>query len=93
MKRTPGNQGTKPETKEKRLARYRRAHKPTIGIGEDAIRGRGEKASLPELDAGELGENIAQPEGAQAVARIDQDQCIQGGGVDFNGGAGGEFPE
>lgn len=62
---------------------------PTIGIGEDKIRGRDDGARLGNepLGKGELGERIPiRQADADAIARINQDQIIEGGGDDFDDG-------
>jgi hypothetical protein len=67
---------TKPGTK-----KARGIHAPTIGIGEDAIKGRGRGGRSPSLGKGDLGENIPQsPRDSQSIANIDNSQSIQTGG-------------
>jgi hypothetical protein len=72
---------TKPGTK-----RRGGIHAPTIGVGEDAIRGRGPGQKMAALGKGGLGENIPQsPRDLQAIANIDNSQSIQ---TDGNGDEG-----
>lgn len=72
---------TRPGTK-----KSRGLHAPTIGVGEDAIRGRGPGQKMAKLGKGDLGENIpvAQRD-AQAIANIDNSQHI---GIGESGEAG-----
>jgi hypothetical protein len=73
-------------TAAQRRTQFKKKTRPTIGVGEDQIRGRGDGGRIPELRKGELGENIAQSSrDADAIGNIDQSQAIEGGGDDFDG--------
>ena len=61
---------TSPTRAEKR--RLPGASKPTIGVGEDAIRGRGDGGRMPALGCGDIGE------------RVDANLIPQGVGDDFD---------
>jgi len=56
-------------------------HRPTIGVGEDAIIGRGPGGRTASLGKGALGENIPQSsEATSSIENIDASQSIQTGG-------------
>lgn len=66
----------------RRERKTRTSSRPTIGVGEDAI-------TEADRGRGGLGENIPQStRDADSIARIDEDQNIQGGGDNFDGGPG-----
>jgi hypothetical protein len=68
----------------RQVLKTRTSSKPTIGMGEDAITGA-------DRGRGGLGEKIPQSQrDANAIARIDQDQTIQGAGDNFDGECPGE---
>ena len=70
--KTPAKAGTK---------KRRGLHRPTIGVGEDALHGRGSGGRSPSLGKGAIGENIPQSaRDADAIANIDGSQSIQTGG-------------
>ena len=77
---------TRPGTK-----KSRGLHAPTIGVGEDEIRGRGPGQKMAKLGKGKLGENIpVSSRDLGAIANIDNSQSIDTGG---GGDAGTEHDD